>query len=135
MPNPRAGTEDNPGLKGVADYLRFLTASPLLASPPLLNPRSSQASMEASSLLLISASLSVFLPHFITYPWHLSPCFKAGWEAKRQGLLTGRCSADGRPPAWCTSREPAPFSAGSPSELVHFQAWQRAHESEGFTCV
>lgn len=27
--------------------------------------------------------------------------------AERQRLLTGRCAADGRPPAWCTSRDAA----------------------------
>lgn len=64
MPSPHAGIEDDPGLKGLIDQPRFLTAPRLLASPPLLNPRSSHPSVEASSLLLTSVSLSVFLPHF-----------------------------------------------------------------------
>lgn len=66
-----------------------MTGPLLLASPPLLNPRSSHPSVEASSPLLTPASLSVFLFHFITYPWCLAPCFDAGcwqpWVRERKG--------------------------------------------------
>lgn len=65
--------------------------------------------MESSPLPLTSPSLPLFPLHSLISSWPCAPggADSRGTGAERQRLLTERCSADGRPPAWCSPRDAA----------------------------